>query len=213
MTTRYDFVAGVESTSVPTAGPDPTTTTDLISQGYADKSYAHGVADVATLKSIGSSSRTDDLPIHVKSLNAWFYFDSSSTATGNDITVIQPTSGTGRWLRVGTALTTFAVGNNQSAQSVTGLTFDGAKIRSAEIHYQVFRKATSQVVQKGILLLCYDGSAWELVSMGQGGDAGVTFDVTTAAGVGQVKYTSTNMSGTYDATLSVMKYYSIQMEI
>lgn len=211
MTTDYEFISGVESIPVPTAGGDPTTTADLISQLYADKSYARGIADVATLKAIGSSGRTNNLPIFVNSLNSWFYFDSGSSATGNDITIIQPTSGSGRWIRIGDGILAFAIGNNQSAQSVTSLIFDKTKIRSAEIHYQVYRAATASKAQKGILLAIYDGNNWEIDSMGQAGDAGVDFNIDTSTG--QVTYTSDNMAGSYDSTNSVMKYYATQMEI
>lgn len=67
--------------------------------------YTHGVVDVAALKAIASADRSEALTIFVESLNTFFYFDPSSSATGDDITIVAPTSGTGRWIRVNSSPT------------------------------------------------------------------------------------------------------------
>lgn len=198
----YTFVSGPETPTLPSIS-DPSASTDLISKGYADKSYARGVADLTALKAIGSSDRTDNLPIFVDSLGVWFYFDAASSATGNDITVITPTAGTGRWLLVQKAQS-FAIANNQSSSAnVTPLLFDKTKIRSVEIRYQIFRAATGKVAERGILLLVNDDTNWDYAIMGKVGESGVVF---TCNSSGQVQYTSDNMAGSYDTTNSVMKY-------
>lgn len=173
--------------------------------------FTHGLLDLPSLKAIDPGSRSEGLSVFVESMNAFYYFSASSSATGDDLTVIQPTSGTGRWLRIGDLNVIFSVANNQSSSNVTGLIFDKTLIRSAEIHYQVYRAATSSVAQKGILLVIYNGSTWELVSSGQAGDANTVFDINTSSG--QVIYTTDNMSGVYDTTNSLMKYNVKYMEI
>jgi hypothetical protein len=100
MATRdYQFINGPETSTLPTV-TEPSTDSDLINKGFADKTYTRGVADVATLKAIGSSARTDNQTVWVDALQSFFFFDSSSSATGDDVHVITPTAGTGRWLRI-----------------------------------------------------------------------------------------------------------------
>lgn len=57
--------------------------------------------NLAALKAINASGLGLDEGVitNVPGFGA-FYFDTASTATGDDINVIQPTSGTGRWLRL-----------------------------------------------------------------------------------------------------------------
>lgn len=97
---EYQFVVGAETASIPTAGT-PSADADTITKGYADKNYLQGrlaVANVTALKAVGSSDRTDNMGAYVDSLNRLFFFDSASSATGDDVLVIQPSSGTGRWI-------------------------------------------------------------------------------------------------------------------
>jgi hypothetical protein len=56
------------------------------------------VQSVALVKAIAPSSRVAGDVVYVTDLTAHFVFDLSSTASGNDTTVIAPTSGSGRWL-------------------------------------------------------------------------------------------------------------------
>lgn len=205
----YTFVTGYETPTLPT-GTTPSTSDDLITKGYADKSYARGVDTVSTLKAIGASDRSDNLPVFVDALKKWFYFDSSSSATGNDQTVITPTAGSGRWLLVGTSAS-FALANNQSsAANVTPLLFDKTKIRSVKITYQIFRSATSKVAESGILMLVNDDTNWDYAILGKVGESNVVLSCNSS---GQVQYTSDDMSGTYDTTNSVIKFTVEQMEL
>ncbi len=59
---------------------------------------AHGaVADLVALKAIDTSSLPDNITIIVKSLG-FYRFDSTSTLIADDNSVVQPTTGLGRWL-------------------------------------------------------------------------------------------------------------------
>lgn len=101
-TREYQFISGPETSTLPTAGT-PSNDADTITKGYADDKYVQGgdpVADVTALKAIAAADRTDNDVLFVDSLNTLFYFDSGSSATGDDLTVIAPDAGTGRWLRV-----------------------------------------------------------------------------------------------------------------
>lgn len=55
------------------------------------------VADVTALKAI--STKQDKDVVFVESLNALFSYDAQSSATADDASVVQPTSGGGRWLK------------------------------------------------------------------------------------------------------------------
>lgn len=119
MATRdYNFINGPETPTLPTA-TDPSSSADFMSKGYADKTYTRGVADVASVKSIAAASRTDNETLWVDSLKAFFYFDSGSSAAGDDVNVITPTAGTGRWLKG-----TFSLGTTPASSSV--VTTDGS---------------------------------------------------------------------------------------
>lgn len=94
----YVFTTGISTSTVPSSS-DPSASADLVNKGYADKTYAHGIDTIANLKAVAAASRTDNLPVFVDELSTWFVFDAASSATGDDLTVITPTAGTGRWIR------------------------------------------------------------------------------------------------------------------
>lgn len=182
---KYDFVTGIETASPPAAS-DPAADSDLVPYGFAQKNFARGVADAAALKAVTAAHRQADLPVFVTSLAAWYIFDSASTATGNDITVITPTDGTGRWLR-NIKRTQLALTDGGSGLSVTGALFDKTKIRSVTIKYDVTRAAGAQ---SGILECVTDGTSWECVqlpaaALPSGTDIGILFSMNAA---GQVLY-------------------------
>jgi hypothetical protein len=104
-TRRYDFVTGIESDDAPTQ-ENPSASGDIVSKGYADLTYsgrvywADPVQDVAALKAIsttGTNPRGDKQVRLIEDNGELWYFDSAGTGTGDDVTVIEPTSGTGRW--------------------------------------------------------------------------------------------------------------------
>jgi hypothetical protein len=91
--------------------------------------------------------------------------------------------------------TAFNVANNQNTPAdITGLIFNAASVRGADIYYSVFRVSTdnpSGHTEKGLIQLVYDNNAgW---SMNQGdllGSSGVIFSITPT---GQLQYTSTDI--------------------
>lgn len=100
MTRRADFDLSLE-TATPATSSDPSADSDLVNKGFGDNNYMQGgraVADVAALKAITAANRHDNDIRLVDSLNALFKFDSASSETGDDSTVITPDAGTGRWL-------------------------------------------------------------------------------------------------------------------
>jgi hypothetical protein len=101
----YQFIVGPETSTLPTPGT-PVDPGDVVTLAYADATYAklsewaHPVQTVAAVKAIAAVDRSDKQLIFVEDLGSVFQFDSGSSATGDDVTVITPTAGTGRWLRV-----------------------------------------------------------------------------------------------------------------
>jgi hypothetical protein len=83
------------------------------------------VADVNALKAVAVADREDKQVRLVESLGEQFRFDSASALAGDDIKVIAPTAGTGRWLIVEeavlfTSVTVVAKNGKTAAQGATG---------------------------------------------------------------------------------------------
>lgn len=91
--------------------------------------------------------------------------------------------------------TSFSIANNvSSATNVNGLNFDPSQVRSAIINYSLYRHTNSNELSEcGQILITYKTTAgtWELAQT-YAGSSGVTFTITNT---GQIKYTSTNVSG------------------
>lgn len=109
---------------------------------------------------------------------------------------------------------TFAVVNNQAvAADVTGALFAGAAIRSFEFDYQIYRNTTgagaTELAERGKIYGVYStvAATWE-ITIQSVGNGGVIFSITA---LGQLQYTSTNITGT--AATSVMHYRYTTMGI
>ena len=104
ITRQYDFTVGPETAVLPTVGT-PSDDNDTISKGFADANYAlltdfgNDVADIAALKAVAEADRADGQTVAVRSTNKLYIFDSGSAASGDDDAVVEPNSGTGRWIR------------------------------------------------------------------------------------------------------------------
>lgn len=108
-TRSYEFIVGPETSTAPTVGT-PSQSVDIVTLGFANTTYAgrvywgNSVADTTALKAIGTTgdNARADTQVRMKDDNQTLWkFDASSTATEDGTTVIQPTSGTGRWLSAG----------------------------------------------------------------------------------------------------------------
>jgi len=112
--------------------------------------------------------------------------------------------------------TSFTIANNQSSSAdVTGLSFNGALMRSAEFIAHFYRNTTGVGATELCAVVRYFcayktvAASWDITPIGISGDvdsstgapAGVTLSITSA---GQVQYTSTNITGT--AASSVMHF-------
>lgn len=62
------------------------------------------VADLTALKAVASGSRRDQDYLFLDSNKRLYQFDSASAATGDDYSVVQPSSGTGRWILCASAV-------------------------------------------------------------------------------------------------------------
>lgn len=84
--------------------------------------------------------------------------------------------------------------NNQTAQDVPGLLFTNLFTKTVTVLYRIERDTDSMspLVEQGYLYILYDNGTW-LISreITVGSPAGIQLDIVA----GQVKYTSTNLSG------------------
>lgn len=86
---------------------------------------AEPVADIAALKAVPVAEREDKQERLVEALGTDWRFDSASTLTGDDVKVIAPTVGTGRWILVEeeiafTSVKVVAKNGKTAAQGATG---------------------------------------------------------------------------------------------
>lgn len=91
--------------------------------------------------------------------------------------------------------TAFNIANNQTTfADVTGLTFNAASVRAAEITYSIFRVSTTNLsgnTETGKIQLIYDNNiGWSINQGNILGSGGVIFTVT---GTGQLQYKSTDI--------------------
>ena len=103
---EFQFVVGPETSAIPTA-TDPVLDSDIVILGWLEgkgftRDTIHSPAvTVAAAKAVIADERVDNMVMFVDELTKWFYFDSASGATGNDVTILTPDAGTGRWIAIG----------------------------------------------------------------------------------------------------------------
>jgi hypothetical protein len=104
--------------------------------------------------------------------------------------------------------TSFTIQNNIAvATNIAGLQFNTAQVRSATIHYSIYRTSTlnpSGKAESGTMEITFDnagssGNKWALTVYGTTGNSGVNFSITD---LGQFQYTSTDIdSAGYSGTM------------
>jgi hypothetical protein len=75
--------------------------------------WGGSVSDITALKTINTTGLQDGLPIEVEAKRAWYYLATGSSATADDEQCVSPTTGPGRWLKLGVGFNNF-----QAAQVV-----------------------------------------------------------------------------------------------
>jgi hypothetical protein len=91
--------------------------------------------------------------------------------------------------------TAFNIANNQTTfADITGLIFNAASVRAANISYSIFRISNTNLsgfTETGTIQLIYDNNlGWSINQGNILGSSGVTFNVTVA---GQIQYKSTDI--------------------
>lgn len=105
---------------------------------------------------------------------------------------------------------TFQLANNSGLKAIEGLSFTSTSVSQAVIEYLVQRITTgagaTEIITSGTLHAVYKPIAqnWALVPMGSPGPStsGITFSISN---LGQVLYTSTNITGTPSISRIVWK--------
>ena len=102
---QYDFITGIETSILPLSG-SPTLPNDTVTLDYAQKnftpyqSWGANVNSVAALKAIPTLDRYDNQHRILNLIDVIYKFNSASIAVGDDDAVVQPSVGTGRWIKV-----------------------------------------------------------------------------------------------------------------
>lgn len=60
----------------------------------------YSISDISAIKLLPTSLLTNGYARLCRSVNAWFSYNSTSTATADDISILLPASGTGRWFKI-----------------------------------------------------------------------------------------------------------------
>lgn len=93
----------------------------------------------------------------------------------------------------------FSLANNQSsAANVTGVAFNNANTRSAEILISVFIDATADLYEQIKIFAIQRASDWIISEIRVGDNSGVEFSMTAS---GQLQYTTLNYAGFSSGTL------------
>lgn len=87
-----------------------------MSTGYADIA-----STISQLKALNTAELEDKLTIFVKELNSWVTYDSSSNLASDDITVISPSSGVGRWKVTNILSTSYLFKSFQTSENISAL--------------------------------------------------------------------------------------------
>ena len=102
---QYDNV--IEQSNAP-AGNAPTGSEDMVSLGFANEEYAFKsswgdkVADINALKAVAPANRFDGQTVKVTGLGTggtFYQFDADSASVADNDLVVEPTTGTGRWIK------------------------------------------------------------------------------------------------------------------
>ena len=106
MSTReYQFITGIETS----ASPDPATPSadaDIVNKGYGDDTYAKlsswydKQANNSGIKAIASADRSDGQLVYNYGVDCFYRFNAGSSASDDGDLVLQPNSGTGRWIKI-----------------------------------------------------------------------------------------------------------------
>lgn len=84
----------------------------------------YAVSNITALKAIDNTVRVDGYMRSVTSERAWFIFIAAASDTADDVNIIAPTSGTGRWFKVKSfTLPTDISGLTEYVQDVVGTSF------------------------------------------------------------------------------------------
>jgi len=119
---QSDLITGVETSTAPTVSA-PTNPEDLVTKDYGDTTYAKlaywgdVTASNAALKAVAPADRGDGQVRLNQGADALYQFDSGSAAADDGDLVLQPNTGSGRWLK----LTSGGVGGSGSASGLSDL--------------------------------------------------------------------------------------------
>lgn len=105
-------------------------------------------------------------------------------------------------------LTSVSVVNTGVLTTIDNLSFNTSLVRHAEIRYGVYRVSTgagaTELSQKGTIFITYKSTSntWEIEDHAVG-DARIQFSITNA---GQLQYTATAITGTYNLSGSKLSF-------
>lgn len=122
------------------------------------------VDTLVTLKNISEADRFNGLALIVQAEYAWYLFDSGSSASADDDLVVQPTTGTGRWIKLNNSSNIF---NNYTSviASTSTTTLDNANFDSIEVVFNTNTTINFETELRNGTTTCIlnrNGGAWSI---------------------------------------------------
>ena len=106
----------------------------------------YSISDIAAIKSLPTALLVNGYARLCRSTNSWFSYDSTSSVTANDISVLLPASGTGRWFKLKADVVDASIGDTQvsslSQSKITNLISNLASKLSANQNITISGDAT-----------------------------------------------------------------------
>lgn len=82
----------------------------------------YSISDISAIKSLPTALLTNGYARLCRSVNAWFSYNSTSTATADDVSILLPASGIGRWFKLEAKNENITISGDATGSGATAIT-------------------------------------------------------------------------------------------